>query len=235
MIHLANLGFPLKFKRGDGPKSGPWTFTKPSVQATLHFKTPKGDKGVWNFAASSDVVDDAYVISSTRPTVYKIPAQNLVTFRSGVEIFRNGKKAFEFPIEQARQIEIYPEGKLQKFVKTGSDWKFEGGSEVQSDKLVAVVQNIHELEARDFLPQAKAKGFKPEQRLVVRDEKGGVLLDLTWGDTFPSTGRFNKGMTFRFVKTNLEKDAMSVEAGAINHLLAALAPKKSDVEKAGKK
>lgn len=235
VMRVPDLGLPLKFVRSQGAAAGAWIFQQPSVRVKLKFKKPGGAEGEWTMTASPDFAEDAYVMSSTRATVYKIPAQNLAVFRAPVEYFRDGKKPFEFPVEQARQIETWVDGKHLKFIKDGSDWKPEGGGESPGDKLVAMIQNVRGLEALEFYPPGQAAGFKPEQKLVVRDEKGGILLDLSWGNTFPPASSHNKGMTFRYARTNLEKDAMGVSAGAIDSLTHALAAKKSDGKQTGKK
>ena len=239
-VPLRSLGIPMHFKRAEGPKAGPWTFAKQTLRVTLHLKDAKGAAGTWILTAGPDIVQDGFVMANARSTVYKIPAQNLLPFRIPIDYFRNGKKPFNFPVEQARRIEVFNEGKQRTFIKENSDWKLEGGDSVlQPDKLVALIQNIHQLEAAEFVPQAKAKGFSAQQRVVVRDDKGAVLLDLSWGDPFPATRKYNKGMTLCYVRTNLEKDAMGVNQAAIASLNIALTEKKSptktETEKASKK
>ena len=202
--------------------------TRPSVRATLHLKKTNGESDRWIFTAGQDRAEDAFAMASTRPTVYKVPAQNLKPFRVSASYFRDGKKPFRFPLEQAQQIEAYSDGKLHKFTKDGSVWKTDGeASEIHSDRLVGLVESIHRLEAIEFLPAHTGKGFKPDQRVVIRDLNGTVLLELSWGAPYPSSNKMNKGMSFRFAKTNLEKDEMGVSVAAINSLSLIL-EKKAD-------
>lgn len=200
--------------------------TRPSVRATLHLKKANGEAAQWVFTAGQDRAEDAFAMASSQPTVYKLPAQNLKPFRVSTSYFRDGKKPFQFPVEQAHQIEAYSEGKLYKFIKDGSLWKTDGeASELQSDQLVGLVESIHRLEALEFLPARSGTGFKPEQRVVIRDLKGTVLLDLSWGAPYPSARTMNKGMTFRYARTNLEKDEMGVSVAGVNNLSLVLAKK----------
>ncbi|MGZ3724002.1 MAG: hypothetical protein ACXVA9_13760, partial [Bdellovibrionales bacterium] len=60
-----------------------------------------------------------------------------------------------------------------------------------------------------------------DQHILIRDSKGQTLLDLSWGDDFKAQQSWNKGMTFRFVKTNLEKEVLGVNAAKVASLVNA--------------
>jgi hypothetical protein len=195
---------------------------KPSAQITLHYKKADGGTGDWKLTIGQDKAGDVYLFSSSRPTVYKTASGAIDRLRVPKEYFRDGKRAFHFDVELAREIEVYSGGKPYKFRKDGATWKtVSGEGELQVDRLVSLIQKISQLEAQEFLPIDRAKGFTPAHQVVVRDDKGHVLLDLSWGDTYKSERPYNKGMTFRFVKTNLEKDAMGVSSVSLDALTSA--------------
>lgn len=197
---------------------------KPSALVKIQFKKEDGTPGEWTLTLGQDKAEDIYVSSTSRPTVYKTLRPSVDNIRVSKDYFREGKQAFRFPVEEAAEIEVFAQGAKRQFRKEGSEWKLKGegpttDAELNGDKLVSLIQRINEFEAEERLPVKEAKGFKPEQQIVIRDGKGQVLLDLSWGDTFKGRRPFNKNMTFRFVKTNLEKDAMGVDKARVETLI----------------
>ena len=204
---------------------------KPSFVAHVHFRHDKGDNDEWTLTIGQDKAEDVYLYTNKSPVVYKTTRGSLDTVRIPREFFRDGKKPFQFPVEQARQIEIHDGGFSRTFRKNDLVWKLENpadGETLNQDKLVGLMQKITALEAHEFLPAKTAKGFKPTQQIVVRDDKGKTLFEMSWGDTYKALRTYNKGMTFQFVKTNLETDALGVNntklKGLVDHNMIEKAP-----------
>jgi len=188
---------------------------KPSFTMKVDYKNPTG---TWILTVGQDRADDVFLYTSARPTVYKTSSAALKTLRVGEVYFRDGKSPFHFDVEQVHDV-LISQGKIQhNLVKEGSEWKAEAPDlKVDGEKLGTFFQNIRNLEGQEFTKSAK--GLKPDQRIRLRDSQGQTLLDLTWGDEFKATQSWNKGMTFRYVQTNLEKDAMGVVATKISGLI----------------
>lgn len=208
---------------------------KPSLQANVQFKKTDGGKGEWNLTIGQDKADDVYVYTNQRATVYKTNSKSLDKIRVDRQYFRDSKHAFKVPVEEAHEVHISKADFKHDFIKDGSTWKLKSGDkdlELNADKLADLFHAITSLEAAEF-PQAKeAKGFKGDQHLVVLDEKGKIIFELKWGEEFKAKQAYNKGMTLRFVQTNLEKDPMGVNASKIASLIdASLVKKKSDGKK----
>jgi hypothetical protein len=191
---------------------------KPSMILKLHYK-----EGELTITAGQDKSDDVYLYTSARPTVYKAARSALDVIRVPKDYFRDGRKAFHFPVEQAREVMVHHGPFSHTFKKDDAGWKLADGSEkeftLDQDKLIAFFQNLNALEAQEFQPASAGKGYKPDQHIVVKGDKGQTLLDLSWGDEYKAKRPFNKGMTFRFVKTNLEKEVMGLQSPKITNLM----------------
>lgn len=193
------------------------------MRLTLNYKKADGSLADWVLTAGQDKDEDVYLYTNVKSTVYKIARATLNSVRVPEEYFRDGKKPFRFPLEQAREIELH-QGKFNPTVKKAdSSWKLEGVAadkfELDMNKLTTLLQNLNGLEAQEYMPARAAKNIKADQRVVVRGEGGQTLLDLSWGDEFKSKLPYNKGQTFRFVKSNMEKDVMGVNAKKIAQLI----------------
>jgi hypothetical protein len=221
--------------------------TKPSLVVTLHHKDPQGKEGRWILTAGQDMAEDVYMRTSERNSIYRGLSPNFDKLRVPLEYFRDGKKGFQFPVEQAAKIEVTighgPKKKPYVFVKDASNWKIQGAeaqtSHVKVEKLVSMIQALTKLEAQEFVPNAKPSAFKPEQRLIVRDAKDQILIQLDWGGVLPGQLPANKKTQFVLVKSNLEQDVMAVKASDMMNLVdprliedgAAGAPVKSGTPK----
>lgn len=195
---------------------------KPSMVLTMDYTKGDGGKAVWVLTAGQERAEDIFLYTNQRPTVYKLPASGLDMIRVPTEYFRDGKRPFHFPMEQVRVVELSSGSLNYKFKKNDLVWKVDGGDagvELDQDKLIHMMQGLTDLEAQEYAPMAKAKGFKPNQKLVLRDEHDQVVFQMEWGDDFKATASYNKGMTFRWVKTNLEAEAMGVAAVRVTGLI----------------
>jgi hypothetical protein len=218
-LHALNPADVASDKLGEEQKHD-FLLLKPSLKAHVSLKTADGKDAVWNVTAGQDRGDDVFMFTNLRDTVYRAAKSTLNNLRVSREYFRDGKAAFRFPIEQAHTIQVNG----LRIEKDGSNWKLAGAdakSELVQDRLTAFLQNLAALEAQEFPLAASAKGFKPVQNIRVQDSKGQVLFDLAWGDEFKAQESWNKGMTFRFVKTNLDKEVLGVNTAKIASLVNA--------------
>jgi hypothetical protein len=210
---------------------------KPSLTIKLDFKRADGAKGEWALTAGQDKAEDLYLFTNQRPTVYKTRNAALAEVRVPAAYFRDGKAPFHFDLEQAAEVEIINGAFKHKFKKDGGNWKLaeDDKNELVADKLVTFFQNLSDLESTDFMPAGQAKGFKSQAQVAVKDGKGLTLLALSWGDEYKTKQPYNKGMTFRYIKTNLEKEAMGVPTAKITSLMdTSMVKAKAEEKKGGK-
>ena len=195
---------------------------KPGFTAHVKYKKQDGTPSEWTFTAGQDRAEDVFVYSTSRDTVYKFNRSGLKGLRVPREYFRDGRSAFKFPLEKAAEIEIRQDSFHHKFKKEGADWKIDGaGSDLvlNQEKLVELMQRISRIEAQEFFPAKEAKGFKNFEGITIRDAQGGELFKLTWGDEYKGKRSFNEAMTFRAIRTNLESDAMGIDAAKFKTLV----------------
>ncbi len=205
---------------------------KPASVITFHLKKVDGAVGDWTLTAGQDKAGETYMFTNQRPTIYKTASSAFQSLRVGRDYFRDGKIAFKFPVEQVTEVEILTAKLKAKIKKDGSNWKSEDSkTELDQDKLVELIHGLSGLEAQEFIPIGQAKGFAPDQRIVIRGNKGQVLLDFQWGAQYKGLRPFNKNMTFRFAKTNLEKEAMGLDATKLASLIDPQLVKKNKVDK----
>lgn len=196
---------------------------KPSFNVKIHYKKKDGTEGDWTFTAGQDRAEDVFAYSNVRDAVYKYTRKGLKDVRVGRDYFRDMKAPFKFPVEQAAEIEILQGGFHRKFKKEGSDWKLEGEDakdyQLNTDKLVSMIQTLTNVEASEFFPPSEAKGFKAGEKVSVRDNKGSILFELSWGDEYKGKKPFNDGMNLRMVKANTESDAMGIDGMKFKNLI----------------
>jgi hypothetical protein len=217
---------------------------KPSVIVAIKYKKPDGAAADWTLTAGQERSSDIFMYTNQRPTVYKSPSKALDRVRVPRAYFRDGKKAFAFNMEKVHAIEIHDGAFHHRFKKTDLLWKLDDGAEsakyqIEQDRLINMIQNLASLEAQEF--PSSAQGMKPDQRITLLDDKGGKVFEINWGDEYKSQVPYNKGLSFRYVKSNLEKEAMGVAASKIATLVdksmikpvtAAVAPPAPDKAKA---
>jgi hypothetical protein len=233
-LHALNPGDIASEKLSEAQKRE-FLLLKPSLKAHVTLKKADGKDGTWDVTVGQDRGDDVFMYTNLRDTVYRASASTLSALRVNRDYFRDGKSPFHFQLEQAHLIQVNG----LKIEKDGSTWKLKdapAGSELVQDQLTEFLHNLSRLEAQEY-PRAKdAKGFKPEQTIRIEDAKGGVLLELSWGDEFKAREPWNKGMTFRFVKTNLDKEVLGVNSAKIASLTkAGLVATRAENKKTDKK
>lgn len=197
---------------------------RPSSVVSLFNKDKDGKMHEWVLAIGQDKAEDVFIKSTERPTIYKVPTSSVAKIRVPLEFFRDGKKPFRFPVDLAHKVEVNINGELHTFIKKGSTWSLDESvtktdKQLNQDKLVALIQKIAGLEAQEFLRASTSAGFTPEQRIVIRDGKDEVLLDLQWGKPFISTKDFNKGVALTLAKTNLEKEILAIPTAQLQNLI----------------
>lgn len=195
--------------------------TKPSFVATLNVKKADGKTEAWTLTMGQDKDQDIYLFTSSAPTVYKTSKSSTDAVRVTREHFRDGRAPFRFPVEQAQSVEIFS-GKLHFNVRRDSGtWSLVDGGENQlnAEKFSTLLQNLGTLEAQEFLRSSDGKGFKPEQKIVVKDGKGQILREVSWGDTFKGKSTMNGGAELRYVKVNGEKSVLGVNSSKVRELI----------------
>ncbi len=167
----------------------------------------------WVFTAGQDRAEDVFVYTNKRNTIYKTSQSGLSDIRVKRSYFRNGHKGFSFPLEQVRRIEVAVNGNARAIVKNDSGWALEGADskdfELDQGRLATFLQNVRSLNGKEFF--AKGEGFANPQ-IIMRDAKGGELFALSWGAQI-------KGKNDIYVRTNLEKEVMSLSKDKIDELI----------------
>lgn len=185
---------------------------KPSFVAKFRVFEKSGESRDWTLTMGQDKGEDVYFYTTSRPTLYKIDRKTLLSLRVSKDFFRDQKVPFQYPIEQATQVEVHSAKGSFSFRKDDSNWSLvnpESGKQLNQEKLVQMIQNLKNLEAQD-VTKALAKGIPVKPQVQVKDAKGQMLLSVAWGDEYQSQAPQNKGMTFRFVKTNNSKSTFGV-------------------------
>jgi hypothetical protein len=189
----------------------------------LSIKKEDGSAAEWVLTAGQDKDSDVYLYTNQRGTVYKTDSSSLASIRVTPEYFRDGRRPFHFPLEQAQEIRVRNGAFHHVFKKDGSEWKLADGAagdELDQEKLTTLLQTLGTLDAQEFLASGAGKGFRAEQTIEVVDSKGKTLFRLSWGDSYKAKLKFNRGQSFRYVKTNLEKDVMGLNAAKITSLVS---------------
>jgi len=186
--------------------------------------------GSWLLTVGQDRAQDVFLYTSARPTLYKVSTQGIAKIRVPLEFFRDGRKPFEFPVEQARSIEVRSDKLSVTLKKSDTAWVTEKGADVSAEA-VTFMQALKALEAREFGGPPKT-GIASKQ-VLVKDGKGEVLLTLAWGNEFKARAPYNEGAPLKYVRTNLDQDVLGVPKEKLESLLSALTPKNGpkDTEK----
>lgn len=193
---------------------------KPSVYAALTLKRPDGSTLPWEVTIGQDKGEDVYLFTNQRTTIYKYSKAGLASLRVPVDYFRDGKKPFQFDVEQAHEVEVNSGKGRYTFVKSDSAWKIKGDAtdlELDQDKLIRLFQNARLLEAAEYAPSVKATKLTP--RFIVRNAKGVEIFSLSWGDETQPLKSWNQGLKYRWVRTNLEKEFMGLPKEKLDMLI----------------
>lgn len=184
----------------------------------------------WELTIGQNRAEDVFLHNNKRPTLYRATVQGLSQIRVGADYFRDGQKAFEFPVERARTIEVRSDKVNASFIRGDKGWSAnEKGVEVNEEALVQLMQSVRSLEAAEFPPPAKTGISAPQ--IIVKDEKGEILLSLAWGSEFKPTKPYNANQALKYAQTNLEKDIMGVSKTKLDALISDALLKKNPTSK----
>lgn len=190
---------------------------KPAITLKVQMKSDKNPEP-WILTVGQDKGGERYLYTNKRSTVYKTSSASLDPVMVEPTRFRDGRKPFQFPLEQARELEIKTKDLRQTFRKQDQNWTLAQpvpGKELNQEKLVELIQELSSLEAQEFL--SSGKGFSQPQ-LVVKGEGGKVLLSLNWGSEY-KPGSSPQGETFRYVRSNLEKSVLGLPKQKLDDLI----------------
>lgn len=195
---------------------------KPSFTISVEYKKPDDQAAMWVATIGQDKATDVWVYTTLRPTIYKTTVSALENIRLPLSFFRSSSKAFDFPLEQARKVEIRTATFNHTFKKSGEKWVIDGdapGVELDQERLIQFIQNVRTMEAGEF-PNVPGSGFKdPQVRILNHEDK--TIFALSWGDEYKAKEPHNKGAAFRYVKTDQSSDVMGVASDKLARLLDA--------------
>jgi hypothetical protein len=175
--------------------------------------------GDWSLLIGQDRAQDVFMATNKRSTVFRSTVQAMAAVRVPAVYFRDGKRAFDFPVEAARSIEIHDGKTSEAFKKSGSGWTNSKGADA-STQAVAFMQALKSMEAREF-PSTTKTGIDSPQ-VVVKDESGKEIFSLAWGSEFPARETYNNAISLRYARSSLEKDVIGLPKEKIMAMLGAL-------------
>ncbi len=179
--------------------------------------------GNWLLTIGQNRAEDVFLYTDKRPTIYKVSVAGISQVRVPAEFFRDGRKAFEFPVELARTIELKSKKIVANLKKTESGWVTDKNADV-SNEAVEFMQALRGLEAKEF-GAAKAKTGIASAQILVKDNQGIEIFTLAWGDEYKARALSNNGASFRYARTNLEKETFGLPNEKLEALVRALAIK----------
>lgn len=186
---------------------------KPAMTVTFTLKLDgKESQITWEFGQEKDKGNQVYVHTSSRPDIYKGTKFTWRESRIPFEHMLDANQALQFPLEQAKEMELSNDGHAYRFSKGEHDWTLK---EPQAE-----ASHFHPLALADFFQ--KLKGLEPQagempsglsfdagNHLVIKGDKG-ELLDLSWT---------NSKDQLRWLKISKFKERFKVSAERFNALL----------------
>lgn len=176
----------------------------------------------WEVTLGQDLSEDVYLFTNKRSTVYKAQAAAADLIRVPKEYFRNGTIPFKFELEMVREIDVNFDKLKATFVKKESTWVLKTerkGEQLNADKLVNLIQSVQTLEAQEFLGAHKGGGFPAAPQIVMKDGAGKVIYSLAWGGEYKPKYAYNKGYTFRYVKTSASQEIIGLPKEKLDRLV----------------
>jgi hypothetical protein len=184
--------------------------TKPSLVAQFTItKDGKEDSVTWEIG--QDLGEDVYLKTSERATIYKLSKGGIKDIRISLNKFLDGKKAFRFNLEEAKDLLLVRDGSAFHFVKNEKAWILESpkGDTFKPEGLVEFLQKLEALDpiVEDLPPDLQFHANM--NRLVVKSEQK-TLLEIVW------TPEKNH---LRWLKNPAVSERFKVSADKMNALL----------------
>lgn len=178
----------------------------------------------WSLTIGQDRAEDVFLFTNQRPVLYKISSQALSQIRVPPRYFRDGHRPFEFPIENAREIEVHlPKAGSFVMRKTDKGWSSPDGKDT-SEQAVALMQAVHALDAKEYSSSIRSEISSPQ--IIVKGENGRELFTLAWGADFKAKETYNQGESLVYARTNIEKEILGLQKDKIEALSKIFVPKK---------
>jgi hypothetical protein len=159
----------------------------------------------------------AYVITKNRKTIFQVYTGAADQFLKNPEDFTDKKALFEFNREEVKQVSLKTSLVDFEFTKKSDTWelvKGERGKVVNQMQMANLISKASEMRVSEFFPNPKLYDFnQPKGQLVLKNEKGNVLLDLKWGESLPKSKN-------TIVKTQRSDQPVAVESSLIYGLPA---------------
>jgi hypothetical protein len=176
----------------------------------------------WQLIIGQNRAQDVFLYTNRKSTVFKVSSQGVSEIRVGPEFFRDGRKAFDFPVELARSIEIR-DGKISVVLKkTDAGWANGKGADV-SAAAVSFMQTLKGLEGLEFGGPPKTGIASPQ--ILVKDKDGKDLFTFAWGTEYKARADYNDGAILKYARTNLEQEVLGISKEKLEYLMRALEPK----------
>jgi hypothetical protein len=157
-------------------------------------------------AAKSKDNSKGYVIVEGEPTVYQVFPSSIDPLTKKSQDFRDKKLPFTFKKDDVADILAKNSTSEIHVVKKGSSWEMpiaDPSKDVSQIQISNFLTKVSDLKVAEYTPGEKAKGLNPPAgEIVLKDDKGNLLLDFSWGDRaknqrnlYATTDKFKKGFT----------------------------------------
>jgi hypothetical protein len=192
----------------------------PRVQIEIYFVSDKTD--IWKMKAGREVDKSAYVqVDGTKP-LFKTADANIDALMKKASDFKDRKFPFQFDTSLAQHIRVKSGATSFELKKDGANWmpiEEVDGKEVDAEQVQALLDHMHNLEAKSFQDYGKhIQSLKSE--VEVKDAKGKLLFSLKWGDLYiyPKADNPKLKDEYNLAETNLSAFAMEVDASRLKAL-----------------
>jgi len=169
----------------------------------------------WELLASKKDDNNWALLTSDLNSIFQVAKYDVDNVNKTANEFRNKKEPFAFDKSKVKKIGFRSSLIDVQLVKKEKDWVLEQSDplkEVVQDQVSDLLDRLGRLEAKSFLGTKKGKGLDPPRKnIVLRDEAGGVLLNVNWGEKTAKDNEF-------FVKTNLMNETLTVASYSLSGL-----------------
>ncbi len=153
--------------------------------------------------------DKFYMTVADKPTVYELAKRNFDLFSKTVSDLRDKRKPFQFEESKVSQIDYKTEGFDLNLKKDGEKWTSK--EPVNNDKVHELFNMLKGLQVQKFYGKSSAGMYRPKGTITLKDQAGGVVLDLKWGND-------DKKDAVTVVKTNKHEELFGIADSVVASL-----------------
>jgi hypothetical protein len=184
----------------------------PTLDITLEGKE-KTPIGHLLFSAPKD--NSVFITSDGSPTIYQVFSSSVDSLMKKPQDFRNKKLPLQFKREDVGEILVKNSLSEVHLIKKGELWTLplsDSTKEVSQVQVANFLEKLSGLKVAEYLESEKPQGLSsPTGHAVLRDSKGDIILDLTWGERAKNKRNY-------YAKSNKYKGNFTIEATSLEGL-----------------